>query len=277
VAYPIPLTTPSAYAANNKYNAISAFTGVINGATPTLKPNWKCGNPPYVPTAVWPGWYATQPFEPRENSPLFFRRALKLVNGSVVNLGVCPNGVNCGLTIASENPVYIQGNYNCGSVGCGGFGAPYGATSVVADSFTFLSNNWNDVNSFASTYATNWRSGTTTYYRVAVAAGKGISFPQPGAYATGQDFGTDGGVHNFLRYIENWGGTLNYRGSVLSLYYDRQGAGLYKCCLTVYSPPTRGYNFDTDFLTPALLPPRTPMFRTVNTIGFTEYVLPSIQ
>jgi hypothetical protein len=43
----------------------------------------------------------------------------------------------------------------------------------------------------------------------------------------------------------------------------------------VYSPPTRGYNFDSDFLTPALLPPRTPMFRAINTIGFTEYVLPN--
>ena len=62
--------------------------------------------------------------------------------------------------------------------------------------------------------------------------------------------------------------------SIVSLYYNRQGTGDYKCCTTVYSPPTRGYNFDTDFLTPACLPPRTPMFRTVNTIGFTEYVLP---
>jgi hypothetical protein len=27
----------------------------------------------------------------------------------------------------------------------------------------------------------------------------------------GNDFGTDGGVHNFLRYLEEWGGqTSNY-------------------------------------------------------------------
>ena len=110
---------------------------------------------------------------------------------------------------------------------------------------------------------------------MAVVAGKGISFPQPTGYTTYQDFGTDGGAHNFLRYVENWGGTtLNYRGSVVSLYYVRQGTGVYKCCTTVYSPPTRGYNFDTDFLTPNLLPPRTPMFRDVNATGFTQLIMP---
>jgi hypothetical protein len=59
------------------------------------------------------------------------------------------------------------------------------------------------------------------------------------------------------------------------MYYNRQGTGLYKCCNTVYSPPTRGYNFDSEFLTPALLPPRTPLFRDVNTTGFTQLLLPS--
>src|SRR3989441_9660 len=103
--------------------------------------------------------------------------------------------------------------------------------------------------------------------RLAVVAGKGISFPQPTGYSTYQDFGTDGGAHNFLRYVENWGGTtLNYRGSVVSLYYTRQGTGVYKCCNTVYSPPTRGYNFDTDFLTPNLLPQRTPSAPGLKTI-----------
>jgi hypothetical protein len=32
-----------------------------------------------------------------------------------------------------------------------------------------------------------------------------MNFPQPPG--TGADFGTDGGVHNFLRYIEDWGGS----------------------------------------------------------------------
>jgi hypothetical protein len=264
------VTPGGAYNQGALFAAVNAFS-VFNVA---ILPNWKCANPGYITTGtkVWPWWYVNNTQEARENPPLFFRRALKIVNGSTLSLGVCPSGVNCGLSIASENPVYLQGDYNAPG---GAFVTPYAAAAIVADAFTFLSNNWNDVNSFTSTYDTSWRGGTTTAYRVAIAAGKGISFPNPTAYTTYQDFGTDGGVHNFLRYIENWGGTLNYRGSVISLYYNRQGSGVYKCCTTVYSPPTRGYNFDSDFLTPNLLPPHTPMFRAINTIGFTEYVLPN--
>ena len=36
----------------------------------------------------------------------------------------------------------------------------------------------------------------------------------------------------------------------------------------------RGTGLDVDFLTPALLPPRTPMFRDVNTTGFTQITQP---
>jgi hypothetical protein len=224
------------------------------------------------PSPIWPGTFVTQAQDARENPPLFFRRALKLTNGNNINLGTCPGGVPCGLTIASENPVYIQGDFNYG----GSFTGPHVPAAVIADAFTFLSNNWNDINSFRSPYSTSARVGTTTSYRVAVAAGKGISFPQPTGYASPQDFGTDGGVHNFLRYLESWSGaTLNYRGSIVSLYYNRQATGLYKCCTTVYSPPTRGYNFDTDFLQPNLLPPRTPMFRDVNTTGFSQLIKPN--
>ena len=48
------------------------------------------------------------------NRPVLFRRALKLVNGGIVS------GVNnlptAGLTVAAENPVYVQGNYNATTV-----------------------------------------------------------------------------------------------------------------------------------------------------------------
>jgi hypothetical protein len=241
------------------------LVGVNPGA---LVSNPSCANP----ATLWPGWFASNGVEPRQNVPLFFRRALKIVNGSSVSLGTCPNGNPCGLTVASENPVYVQGNFN--ALPNGNFGGAHGATAIIADALTFLSNNWNDVNSFSSPYRLNFRSAATTTYRFAVIAGKGISFAQPAG--TSADFGTDGGVHNFLRYLENWGGqTIFYRGSIASLYYNRQGTGIFKCCATVYSPPTRGYNFDVEFLQPQLLPPRTPLFRDVNTISFTQMVLPN--
>jgi hypothetical protein len=239
----------------------------------SLQPNPLC--PVLAPSPIWPGWFvaAGATNEARENRPLFFRRALKLVNGGLINLGPCPGGANCGLTVASENPAYVQGDFNANSAG-GGFNDAHVAVAVLADAFTFLSNNWNDVNSFGSPYNTGGRLAQTTWFRLAVVAGKGINFQQPAG--TAQDFGTDGGAHNFLRYLENWGGQgLNYRGSIVSMFFNRQATGVYKCCATVYSPPTRGYVFDVEFLQPNLLPPRTPMFRDVNTTGFTQLLLPT--
>ena len=251
-------------------NPIAATGGLGN-----VLSNSPCAGPGGA--VPWPGMYVNNPQEARENAPLFFRRALKIVNGSSVNLGVCPDGVACGLTIVSENPVYVQGDFNASS-GAGVFTGPHVATSIVADAVTLLSNQWNDVNSFSSPYNPGGRTGVTTTYRFGVVAGKGLSFPLPAACGGGpcyQDFGTDGGVHNFLRFLESWGSSLWYRGSVVSFYYNRQATGTYKCCTTVYGPPTRDYNFDSEFLTPSLLPPRTPLFRDVNTIGFSQTVLPT--
>jgi hypothetical protein len=246
-------------------------------ATNALTAHPKC--PVAAPTAIWPFTQVIHANEARENANFFFRRAVKIVNGSnIANvINNCPGAILCGLTIAAENPVYVQGDYNCtGPCNGNNFSAAHVATAVLGDSVTLLSNNWNDVNSFLSPYNTGNRNAVTTYYRTAIMGGKGVSFAQPGTYVTSQDFGTDGGLHNFLRYIENWGGqTLNYRGSLVSLFYNRQGIGVFKCCATVYNPPTRGYNFDTEFLTPNLLPPRTPLFRDVNTTGFTQLLLPT--
>ena len=230
-------------------------------------------------SSLWPGVYIIHANEARENPTFFFRRAVKIVDGALLQTGPCPGTagaavVNCGLTIAAENPIYLQGDFNANSAG-NGFNDPHVATSVVGDAVTVLSNNWNDVNSFSSPFSQNNRGASSTWYRAAIVAGKGFSFQQPVGYGTGQDFGTDGGVHNFLRYIENWGGqNLNYLGSLISLYESRQAIAVFKCCTTVYSPPNRAYTFDNEFLQPQLLPPRTPLFRDVNTTGFTQLLLP---
>jgi hypothetical protein len=227
----------------------------------------------------WPRSFLKQNNDGRENSNALFRRAVKLVNGSLITMPGCPGGVSCGLTISTENPMYIQGDYNANSAG-GGFANASVATSVAADAVTILSVNWNDVNSFASPFNNLFnRTGATTYVRTAVVAGKQVSFQIPpwdsAAVDGSQDFGTDGGVHNFLRFLERWNGTLFYEGSIVSLFYSRQATGLFNSGGNNYSPPTRGYQFDVNFLNPTLLPPRTPMFRDINTTGFTQLLLPN--
>ncbi len=203
------------------------------------------------------------------NRPILFRRGLKLVNGGLGNLPP-------GFTVASENPVYVHGNYNAtANIVPTENHVP---AAVIADAITLLSTAWKDVVSFKSPNDANARQSVTTGYRMAVVAGKNPTFPRPTTWASIQDFGTDGGAHNFLRYLEDWGGTtLNYRGSIVSFYYSRQATGVYKYRGggNVYGAPTRGYNFDTEFLIPSLLPPGTPMFRDINTLTFRQLLRPN--
>jgi hypothetical protein len=257
---------PGVAKASLKPGQIGLMTGL--SGTALVANNQGCALPSYL-SSIWPMSLASNPDSLRENPSLFFRRALKVVNGSdLSSLPQCPSGIICGLTIASENPVYVQGDFNAN----GGFSASAPATSIAGDAVTLLSDQWNDVNSFSSPYSTALRNATTAYYNTAVIGGITVPFLNPSG--TGQDYGTDGGVHNFLRYIEAWGGKLNYQGSIIELFTSRQAMSTFKCCSTVYSPPTRGYSFNINFLNPTLLPPRTPLFRDVNTTGWTRLLLP---
>jgi Tfp pilus assembly protein PilX len=229
------------------------------------------------------------------------RHVLKLVDagmsaGGASYLPVMPAASGCtqsaanptgcgGFTIASENPVYVQGNYNSSAADpfWGTANAnpptqtPHSAASIIADTVTVLSNSWGDMNSLMfPTVPGNRSVGAPAYYRMAVSGGKNIPFPSPAwANSAGiNDFGTDGGLHNFLRYLESWGSPLNYDGSLVSMYYSEYNTGTFKCCTTVYSPPTRNYYFDVLFLNPANLPPATPEFQDINTLSYHENFTP---
>jgi Tfp pilus assembly protein PilX len=223
------------------------------------------------------------------------RHVLKLVDagmsaGLVSYLPILPPASACvqnalnptgcgGFTIASENPVYVQGDYNTSAADPFWSTAfnptptqtPHSAAAIIADSVTVLSNQWTDMNSMIfPTTASNRTPGAPSYYRAAVSAGKNIPFPVPGWTNAAQDLGTDGGLHNFLRYLENWSGqTLNYDGSLVSMYYSEYNTGIYKDGPggTVYSPPPRNYFFDVLFLNPNNLPPATPQFQDIDNLS----------
>lgn len=203
--------------------------------------------------------------------PVLFRRALKVINGGMV--GAVNNVPAAGFTVTAENPIYIQGNFNATAASV--TAEPNVPTAMIGDSITLLSNNFSDSMTFLHPNDENNRNATTTGYRFAMATGKSIMFTKPVAWGV-TELGSDGGVHNFMKMIEDWGGqTLRYRGSMVSLYYSRQAIGIYRADANVYGAPTRGYNFDTDFLVPALLPPGTPMFRDINTLKFRQILRPN--
>ena len=116
---------------------------------------------------------------------------------------------------------------------------------------------------------------------MAIVSGKGLAFPKPST--ADSSFGSDGGVHNFMRNLEDWKGpdatpdaTHRYRGSLISFFISRQGTGTFKCCVgDTYVRGLRDWTFDSDFLIPSLLPPGTPMFRDVNTLTFRQLLRPN--
>lgn len=234
------------------------------------------------------------------------RHVLKLVDGgmssaAVSYLPMMPSSSGCsftssgsgcgGFTVASENPVYVQGNYNSSSAdpwwstetsATPSNNTPHAAASIVADSITILSNSWSDLGSLENPTATSGRtvSGTTgeTYYRFAVAAGSNIAFPLASPISItngGWTIGTDGGEIEFLRYVEDWSATtINYLGSIANLWHSEYDTGTYKCCTTVYDPGTRNYDFDSLFLNPANLPPGTPTLQDIDNLSYHQNFTP---
>ena len=215
-------------------------------------------------TNIWSTRYDAD--EARKNKVYYFRRALRVINGGGANLP------DPGFTVAAENTVYVQGNYNADS---SGFAGSHSYAAVIADTVKFLSNAWTDDKSFdyPHSLSSSGRQASSTWYRLALAAGKTINFAHPSTVISDNDFGGDGGVHNFFHYMERWSGaSLNYLGSLVSLYYSHQTVGQMKCCAITYSPPSRNFTFDVEFLVPSQLPPGTPRFRDINNLSFRQTI-----
>jgi Tfp pilus assembly protein PilX len=271
------------------YNLGLGFTGTLNSPGTNLNTQINSTGPsapdPYGTTPASGGnRIQSCSTTGRKNWVSGARHVLKLVDGSLGNVPLSPTttvyaGVSYhgGFTVASENPVYIQGDYNSNASDTVWNTTPTDATgmaaaAVIADSVTLLSNNWDDRASMlgSPTHRAN-RLATTTYYRLAVAAGKNRTFASPSWNGGRDDVGTDGGIHNFLHLAEDWGGQITYyKGSLASLYYSTYNTGFYKCCTTVYNNGTRRFSFDMDFSVPAGLPPGTPLFRDVESLGYRQ-------
>lgn len=212
----------------------------------------------------------------------YYRRAVRLVNGAVLpGKYDSTNSRNTqGFTFASENGVYVQGNYN--ATGIDSVGTPTSSTqyqpqntvdhipaSVVGDAVTILSNSWTDSRSFNSPFALNQRKASETFIRFAMISGDAISSLTETPNQGGGNPRMGGGVHNFKRFLEDWTGVrLNYAGSLINMYNAHNNNGSFKCCNNVYQPPTRNWTFDVSFRDATRLPPATPFFQLIHLTGF---------
>ena len=82
--------------------------------------------------------------------------------------------------------------------------------------------------------------------------------------AGSQSYFYGGGLENFPRFLENWGGvTAFYRGSLVSIAYAQKATNFCGWAGAYYGAPTRNWAFDTRFQDPANLPPGTPVVGSV--------------
>lgn len=166
------------------------------------------------------------------------KRGIRVKNASLI-----PDG---GLTVASPNPVYVQGDFNTGAnppsnrgdpttpQGTLSDGSPYTRQpcSVIADAVNILSNSWLDSNSGSAPPAS-----PTTINSAIVS----------GVVTSGSGFVYTGGAENFPRFLEDWDGQdFTYYGSMIQLYESQQSIGVWGK-KNVYSPPDRKWFFDKNF------------------------------
>jgi len=197
----VDLTTLDLSAIRSTLNAASGFNGIIYIDQTDSSGNISTSNP----------------------------QGIRLKNGSTL-----PSD---GLTIASQNPVYIQGDYNTTSA------TTRGSAAVFADAVTILSNGWNDGDSSSSL---STRNASSTTVNTAIVAGflpSGWTNPN-----TGAQYGYSGGLNNFPRFLEDWTNkTFTYTGSMIELFTSQVAIGEWDTG-NIYVPPNRVWNFDSNFV-----------------------------
>jgi hypothetical protein len=158
---------------------------------------------------------------------------VRLVNGATL-----PNG---GLTVVSQNPVYVQGDYNTTNNGPTVNGVQtHQPAAVMADAITVLSNQWSDANAANSSTSLSNRTVTApTTVNAAFALGPSTESAQSAG---------NGQLENSIRFLENWSGQpFNYNGSIIALWHSEQVKGAWISPGTYYNPPVRNWAYDTLF------------------------------
>jgi hypothetical protein len=201
-------------------------------------------------------WNVTTPFngiiyvQDLRTTNFSWMNCVRLVNGQDITNGL----YQTGLTVATQNPLYITGLYNCPSPSTN-----IGSTnttgcrpcSVVCDALTILSPGWSDAAHANGTSPISTASSDTV--NTAIITGNVVTTDTT---ATGYS----GGVHNLPRLLESWtGDNLWLNTSMICLYPSVQASAQFQAPAIYYFPPTRHFSFDLNFLNPAMLPPGTPM------------------
>ena len=179
-----------------------------------------------------------------------------------------------GLSIATNAPLYMVGNFNADGVAhTNDATAPEAGeppASVAADSVTILSNNWDNNRKYSNQNSKNNRVANYTEVSAAILTGLKPTIPDDPGTGTPSSW-ISGGAHNFPRFLEKWSNKeLTIRGSLVALFESE----VHELAMPTnfshyYSPPKRDWGFHDDFKA-GNYPPGSPNARTFRRVQFRD-------
>jgi hypothetical protein len=138
-----------------------------------------------------------------------------------------------GLVIATDNPVYVWGNYNT---------VDKQPSSIFCDAYNQYSVEWLDSRMNNNL---NQRNARNTFVNTCIVAGNRDT-----------DYEYGGGADNLIRLHERWPASdqLTYRGSLCCLWESQQATGPFVDGAPVFSEHHRNSGIDPDLLDPEFWP-----------------------
>jgi hypothetical protein len=181
---------------------------------------------------------------------------------------------NEGLTIATNAPLYVQGDYNADgntstAATTNSARVPESGelpAALVADSITLLSNGFDP-----NTTLTVNRPGSSGSLEISAALLAGIAPTNPTLGSKGE---SSGGAHNFPRFLESWGHPVFIRGSIVALFESRVATEPWST--DYYGAPARNWGFN-DLFAQGRYPPGTPRVMSYRRVNFEHLGAPEYQ
>ena len=202
------------------------------------------------------------------------KRVLALQTINAEKLPFPTYGADIGLSIATNAPLYMVGNFNADGVAHANDATASEAgeppASVAADSVTILSNKWDDNRKYSN--QNNKINRIANYTEVSAAILTGLKPTIPNDPGTGASSGwISGGAHSVPRFLERWSNKeLTIRGSLVALFESEVHEKAMPTNFShYYSPPKRDWGFHDGFRS-GNYPPGSPNPRTFRRIEFRD-------
>ncbi len=270
---------------NSDSKAITDASGTVWGASSSSG-----GYNPEVSGSS--GWNGGVYVEVKSSDSSTTQTGVALANGLVSSGSSLLPTVNdaTGLTVATNAPMYVLGVFNADGNNessstsattpddgkTDAVGTPTSAQipiALAADAITILSPG------YFATAGTNGSAASTTNTS-STNAYKSWSTLRPGAtdsteiaaaFITGlvstSSTANSGGAHNLPRFLEDWGGTVAIRGSLVSMYKSKIATAPFSG--TYYGAPTRNWGFDRTFQN-GHFPPLTPKVMCYRRVEYSD-------